>query len=152
MMYHVNLDELIEKARRMGDVLIPFNWPLSYRGDDDALSILKTTSTIVDGYEVKIHFSKADHGSHFLETLQIFGEHTPFLPFNVVCKIARRFLGSKYLYLVELMQEQKKVYIWTICIDKQGVPIQNPQQKNAQVLDYEGFSYYLMDPKSVKFY
>ena len=61
LMYHTNLEELIERTRRLGDTLVPYNWPLNRRGDEDAISVLKTTCTTVDGYEVKIHFTKADH-------------------------------------------------------------------------------------------
>lgn len=152
MIYHEPLEELIERTRRLGDRLVPLNWPMNRQGDEQDLSILKTSKTAVDGYEITLHYNKADHGDYYLETLQIYGQHTPFLPFNLVCKVARRFVGSKWLYLVELMQEHKKVYIWTVCVDKKGHAIENPRQKSAELLLFEGFEYRLMDSKSVQFY
>lgn len=152
MIYHESLEQLIERTRRLGDALVPLNWPLNQRGDEQELSVLKGNTTTVDGYEISLHYNKADHGHYYLETLQIYGQHAPFLPFCVVCKVARRFLGSKYLYLVELMQEHKKVYIWTVCVDKNGPAIENPRQQAAEFLEFEGFEYRLMDSKSVQFY
>lgn len=152
MIYHEPLDCMIERTRRLGDILIPYNWPMNRKGDEEELSVLKTSTTTVDGYEIVLHYNKADHGDYYLETVQIYGQYVPFLPFSLVCKVARRFLGSKYLYLVELMQEHKKVYVWTVCVDKDGHPVKNPRQDEAEVLYFEGFEYRLMDPKSVQFY
>ena len=152
MIYHEPLEVIIERIRRLGDQFVPYNWPVNQSGDENDLVALKSSFTHVDGYEINLHYNKADHGSYFLETLQVFGEYDPFLPFSLVCKVARRFLGAKYLYLVELIQDDKKVYIWTVCVRKNGHTIENPKHEDAEVLDFEGFEYRLLDPKAVQFY
>jgi len=151
-MYHTSLDEIVIKMKNMGQLLIPYNWPMNTMGDEDDISLLKTLPTTVDGYEVFVHYNKSDHEDYYLETIQIFGQKIPFIPFCVVCKIAKKFLGVDFVYFFELIQENKKIYIWVICTNKDGVPIENPKQKNAEIMEYDGFKYRIMETDSVQFY
>lgn len=151
-MYHVPLEEIVERTRSLGDTLVEYNYPLGSEEDEGDLSALKTVETTVDGYPVVLHYNKADYNDHFLETLQIFGRKTPFLPFSMVTKIARRFLGGSMLYLAELLQNDRKVYIWTICVDKEGHPIENPRQTESEELTFQGFEYRLLSPSNLHLY
>jgi len=151
-MYHENLDRIVERAKRLGEMLLPYNFPNAPKHDEDDLVGLKTIETTVDGYEVVMHYNKADYGDHFLETFQVLGKSSPFLPFHLVTKLAQKFLGNDNLYLVELVQEKCKIYIWTLCVNKQGDAIDNPNNDQSEELSYEGFQYRLMNPKAVNFY
>lgn len=136
-------------------MLMPYTYPQSDPGDEDDITMLKTTEIVVDGYHVIVHLNIADYNDRTLNTLQIFGRDLPFLPFTLVVKIARKFLGSECLFLTEIYQENRKVYCWTLIKDKYGkarpYPV-NKKLKKVHRCSFEGFDYILMDPKNLSFY
>lgn len=146
------LDEVIEDMRNMGERLIPHNPPKAppTYGEDD-LAIFKTRDVMVDGYDVTLHYSKADYDSHLMETLQIYGRHSPFLPFSLICKMARKFLGGHELSLVELFKENRKIYCWYVCVDRRGRPMPLPYDIEVEQCNYEGFNYLYTQPDQVNF-
>lgn len=148
------LEEVIESMRAMGDMLIPYNFPLvlSPITAEDDLAILKQKQVLVDGYPIMLHFQKADYRTHLMETLQIYGKNSPFLPFNLVCKLARRFLGTHHLSLVEIFKDNRKIYIWSVCVDRTGRPISAPYEMESEECDFEGFNYLYVQPNQVDFY
>jgi len=152
-MYGRKLDEQIEKIKEMGDSLIPYNFPLGNVKNEDELLPLKTSELLVDGYNVIVHFSKADYEKHYLITVQIHGKYEPFLPFNLVTKLAKRFLGEENLYLVELLKDNRKIYCWTLTTTKDGEAVPNSlQEPVAEPLEYEGLRYGYLLPQDVNFF
>lgn len=145
------LEQTVKRIKAMGDVLVPYNFPRNDPALEDDLNALKLTKTTVDGYDIALYYSKADHGQFTLETVQVYAENHPFLPFNVVIKIARRFLGSIKLSLIEFMRADKKVYCWTSYKDLNGIPI-DPPIEDFKHLQFEGFEYNYLSPASVNFY
>ena len=144
------LDELIIEIKNLGDALIPYNFPKAHPNLENDLSVLKTNECIIDGYGVIIHYAKADYDDHYLESMQILGKNFPFLPFALVIKVARRFLGNDNLSLVELLKGGRKIYCWTLLSDKDGKTIISPEESEYCI--FEGFEYRYMDSNSVNFY
>lgn len=149
-----SLEEIIEGMRAVGDVLIPYNFPKSPPPTtlEDNLTLFKEREVIIDGYSIFLHYQKADYDVHFLETLQIYNKNSPFLPFNLVCKLAKRFLGPHHLSLVELFKDNRKIYCWSVCVDDRGRPIQSPYDLETEDCQFEGFKYLYMQPNQVNFF
>lgn len=147
------LDEIVESMRNLGDMLIPYNFPLAPASVmEDDLAFFKEREAVIDGYPLIVSYQKADYGTHFLETLQLYGKSSPFLPFCVICKLAKRFLGSAHLSLVELFRDNRKIYVWSVCVDRQGHPIPSPYDVEVEQCQYEGFQYLYMQPNQVNFF
>lgn len=147
------VDEIIENVRNVGEMLVPYNFPLSPPpGPVDDLEIFKTTEFMVDGYSLVTHYQKGYYHDHFVETVQIYGQITPFLPFSVICKVAKKFLGSHELSLVEKFQDNRKIYCWSVCVDESGKPIPSPYDVEVEKCSYEGFNYLYMQPNQVNFF
>lgn len=147
-----NLDEHVMEMKNLGEVLISHSHPQVPIHDDQIINVLKMRDIYVDGYYLVTHYNKCDYNTHYLQTLQIFSKNTPFLPFNLVCKIAKRFLGEEFLSLVEVFANGKRVYCWTLISDRKGNPILNPECENGEGCNYRGFEYVQMNPKYVNFY
>jgi hypothetical protein len=146
------LEEIIESMRTLGDILIPHNFPRVPLSMEDDLAILKQKEVIVDGYPVVLHYQKSDYTQYLIENLQIYGKNSPFLPFNLVCKLGKKFLGSHHLSLVEVFKENRKIYIWSVCVDNRGRPIPLPWEKDTEECIFEGFNYLYIQPNKIEFY
>jgi hypothetical protein len=147
------LDEVIDSMRTLGDMLIPHNFPKAPPTTmEDDLSIFKEREAIIDGYPMILHYQKADYESHYMETLQIYNKNSPFLPFSLICKLGQRFLGSHYLSLVELFKDNRKIYCWSVFVDRTGRPIPSPYEVETEQCQFEGFKYLYMQPNQVNFY
>jgi hypothetical protein len=142
----------VEDMKRFGDFLMPFNFPRVPPQDEDEVNHIKVRGLYVDGFNVLLHYSKQDYETYYLETLQILAKYAPFLPFSLVCKIGKRFLGDKHLSLVEIFQDQRKIYCWTLVTDNDGNPTDGPYQTQSEPCNYEGFEYKCVNPKQVNFY
>lgn len=112
----LSLDSLIEDFKRVGDVLSPHQ----LNENDD--NVLKTKLIEIDGYSVLIKFNRIDHGPFFSENLKIKSEHSSFLPFHLIAKLGKKFLGKHELILIESFDDGVKVYEWAITLDKYGRP------------------------------
>lgn len=148
-----DLDEIIERMRGMGDILVPLNYPNTFSFElEDDLSIFKEREAIIDGIPLFLNYQKSDYKKYFIETVQIFGKTTPFLPFNLICKIGKRFLGGHHLSLVEIFKDNRKIYIWSVCVDKRGRPIPAPYKLKIEQCEFEGFNYSYLQPNQINFY
>jgi hypothetical protein len=149
---HEALKETVARMRGLGEVLSPFNCA---KNEDD-ISVLKTREIVVDGYEVVVYYTKS-HGypkgaDHSTEVLQIYGSYSPFLPFNLICKLAKAFLGNEHLSLVELFKGNRKVYCWAVNQDSSGKVIPTPFEVEVEQCTFEGLKYSYMQPNQVNFY
>jgi hypothetical protein len=145
-MEHKPLAEEIEQMKSMAEILLPFTFPVvDFKVEQDVL-LLKQRTITVDGYDLLICYSKADYNEYFLESLQVQSAVAPFLPFTIVCKLGRAFLGSHKLSYIEFFRNNKKVYCWTLkSID--GRPL--PPDENNKPATFEGFDYSVLQPGSV---
>ena len=146
------LDHIIDEMKTLADMLVPYTFPLHDPVLEDDISVLKSRTVEIDGYSVVLHFNRADYGNHFVETLQIFGEKASFLPFCLVAKLGKKFLGGHHLYLVELIRDQRKIYCWTITLDKNGKPTAPRVPVKTEGCTYEGLQYQYMYPNQVNLY
>ena len=148
----VTLDEAIAEMRTIGEQLVPYNFPMTDRSLENYLNISKVKEIVVDGYSLFLHYSKADYRTHYSETVQIYGKHISFLPFNLVVKIAKKFLGSHKLVVIEQLKEGQKIYCWSVMLTKQGKPMDSPFVQDGQSLTYEDFTYSLLDPSNANIF
>lgn len=140
------LDRQIHRMEAMADMLIPFTFPEVPFEEEQQVLALKQHCVQVDGYNIVVCYSKADYEKYMLKTIQIQSIFTPFLPFSLVCKIGRKFLGSKHLSYVEFLRGSRKVYCWTIKVED-GEPM--APGKKTRPGSYEGFDYRILNPGSV---
>ena len=160
MLYHDPLSKTVGEMRTLARSLIPYSFPIKTHEDEADIAILKKRETTLDGYEIVVFFNNADYGDKTLETLQVFGAHFTFLPFYLVCKVARAFLGDEKLSLVEIMHSStgetdkscRKIYAWTLYYDVQGNKIDGPFAKNAVLDSYGGWQFSRIPNKDVKFF
>lgn len=142
-------DKTIENLRNLGEQLVPYN---SDPKHEDSIHVLKKATIDVDGYTVILYFHKCRHGKNFIELLQIMGDTTPFLPFNLIVKIACKVLGGHNLSLVEYYQENHKIYCWSVCVDDRGRPMPYPYNKPPEHCTFQGFEYDYLDPNELYIY
>jgi hypothetical protein len=146
------IHEIIEHMKSLGEMLMAYNFPRSEPEVEDEINVLKSREMNVDGYHVILHYSKSDYGSHYVETIQVLGKYCPFLPFNLVCKIAKAFLGEAELSLVELFKDGRKLYCWTVVLDQEGKAMPSPYKTEVRACSFEGFDYGYLNPEQVNFY
>jgi len=151
-MHQDKLSESIEQMRGLGDLLVPYNSPRAPTSNEEEISVLKTRELLVDGYEVVAYYTKSNFETHFTEVFQVYGKNSPFLPFSLICKMAKMFLGNAHLSLVELFRGNRKVYCWAVNVDATGKPIPSPYEMEVEECTYEGFRYSYMQPNQVNFY
>lgn len=136
----------VQDMKRMGEMLIPHTFPLvDFKIEQDIL-IFKQKVFIVDGYEILVCYSKADYEDYFLESVQVQSVFAPFLPFIIVCKLGRAFLGSHNLSYIEFFKNNRKVYCWTIKLRDDRLL---PPDKENKPGSYEGFEYNILQPGTV---
>lgn len=116
MLNKINLDSLIEDFKRAEDVLTP------YTMNDNDDNVLRTNVIEIDGYSVKLKFKRIDHGPFYTENLTLMSEFGSFLPFHLVAKLGKKFLGKYKLMLSESYEQDRKIYEWTVALDKEGRP------------------------------
>ena len=154
MLYKAEPERAMDSLRAVSKHLIPltFPFPKSRIEDEEDIAILKKVEEDVDGYSLILHFNKANYGKYYLESFQVLGKHSPFLPFHLVVKLAQRMLGGHYLSFVEFYQENRKIYCWSVCVDKEGKPIPSPIEDETESCEFEGFEYKYMRPNQLNFY
>ena len=147
------IDDIVREMKSLGEVLVSFNYPIKPISSwDDELAIFKSRDIVIDGYELFIHYMKSDYNEYFIETLQIHNLKHPFLPFNVICKLGKRFFGKENLSLVEIYKEHRKIYIWSLCTDKEGATIPVPNHNDCENCEYEGLKYNYLQAKNIDFF
>ncbi len=146
-----DLKKTVGEMLRMGELLIPHTYPASSLEEEKTIKILKQRELVVDGYDVVVSYSKADYKNHYLEILQIQGLYVPFLPFNLICKLGRLFLGSDCLSIIEIMKSNNKLYCWTLYKNKDGSCIVPPETESKKC-SFEGFEFSSLNPDAVNFY
>jgi hypothetical protein len=145
-MTDINLSDEIDQMKAMSEMLIPYTFPAVDFKIEQEILLLKQRTLVVDGYEMLVIFSKAKYEEYFLESVQLYGTFAPFLPFTMVCKLGRAFLGSYNLSYIEFFKGVRKVYCWTIrSRDGRSLP---PDTENEPGC-FEGFEYSILQPGTV---
>lgn len=151
-MKKIDLEDIVEQMRNVADDLVPYTFPRNHPKYEQDISFLKTRYYTVDGYDLILYFSRADYEKYYQETLQLLSRTNSFLPFYLVSKIGRIFLGSHNLYLTEIFRNNKKLYLWTIWTDKDGKPSQIKHQRFVEECEFEGFNYRYVLPSQMNFH
>ena len=150
MQTKIDLDQIVDEMKSLGEMLMPYNWPHGHPALENDIAILKTRELEVDGYAIAVYFNRSNYGSYFVETLQIYGEKFCFLPFCLVAKLGKKFLGDHELYLTELIRHNRKIYLWTVSLDLEGKPIPPRFEIQAENCVYDGFKYNYMKNTQLK--
>lgn len=133
------LQQHVLEMRKMAQTLVPFTFPQATIDAEQKIVFLKQRQIVLDGYDISISLSKADYSDgNFIESLQICSAHAPFLPFHVVCKIGRAFLGEDHLAYAEFFKRGCKTYCWTLRYQEED---KIPPTERAEDAEYEGFEY-----------
>jgi hypothetical protein len=145
-MKHKDLDYQVDEMRRVANLLMPDTYPKVTFEDEQVILPLKQRVVRIDGYDVVVCFSRAEYPGYVLESLQIQSIYSPFLPFSLVCKIGRIFLGNRHLSYVEFFRDSRKIYCWTVKRED-GVAVA-PYRSSPG--NYEGFKYRILNPGSAE--
>ncbi len=148
------LDQHIQEMKALSEQLIPNTYPQVTFEEESKILPLKCRTIVVDGYEIAVNFSISSHKKYNIESIQIQSAYAPFLPFNMVCKIAKAFLGSEELSYIDFVKQNKKIYCWTVRKwttkrkKNQIIPIKIEEKTSS----FEGFEFAILNPGSVNLY
>lgn len=146
-MAHKTLQQTVSEMKRLANRLAPYSHPRVEFSDEQDIVMLKQRSITVDGYDMVVCYSVSEYPKFMLESLQMQSTSAPYLPFTVVCKLGRAFLGSRNLSYCEFYRNNRKVYCWTLR-SRNGRPLP-PDQEYSQAGSYEGFEFSILEPGTV---
>lgn len=111
--------------------------------DELDLSVLKTRSLDVDGYQIQVYYGIDKRPYFDLHSVRITPKDVPFLPFRLHCRrVAAAFLGLEHLALSEFQFLGGKMYVWSVGRSKaDGNPVRVPLHPNAVDELTEGVAY-----------
>lgn len=147
-----NIQKTIDRMKKLGESLSYKTFPNCKIGEDEDLILLKSAEILIDGYTVIVFYSVSDYAKYKIKTFQIYSKNHNFLPFNIVCKMAKKFLGEEYISLIELFTNNRKIYCWTMMCDKQNHPIMSPYNDYYIKKEFEDFNYFLLEADKIYFY
>ncbi len=140
-------NDSVTRLKEMAKRLTPMTYPKVHFSEEQEILILKQRQVTIDGYEVMVCYSEADYEKYLLKSLQLqSAQQGPFLPFTVVCKLGRIFLGPNNLSYIEFFRNNRKVYCWTVKCRGDNVL---PPGSKAKSSSYEGFKFAILHPGSV---
>lgn len=139
-----DLNTIVKDLKRASELIINFTYPKSSTIEEANYDFMRSAKACIDGFLLNIYYTKSDYESHFFETVQIVGEYSPFIPFHVVFKIGKAFLGEENLGLTEFFQKNRKVYCWNMITTKDGQQMSS-ELLRGQKCNFEGCKYTLID-------
>lgn len=146
-----NIDDLVYRSRAVSDQLLRYGTSSNDEFSQITRS-LRDLSFIIDGYPVLAHFTKSRAGDNIIEYLQIQPTLSEFLPFNVVFKIAQKFMGSRNLSYTEVYKGGKKVYFWILSVTEDGKPVELEGLEDYEEMEYNGIKYNHVNSSQIEFY
>ena len=145
-MTNQTLSQEVDDMKRIAELLIPYTFPEVAFEVEQEILLFKQRNIVVDGHKLHVCYSKAKYNEYFVESLQVQSLFSQFLPFSVVCKLGRVFLGYHNLSYVDFFKTNKKVYCWTIR-SREGRSL--PPDSNNQPGSFEGFEFTHLQPGTV---
>ena len=154
----------VSEMKALANQLIPYSFPIGSAEDEETISWMKQREITIDGYDVIVYFNKCQYEDVLMENLQVFGKYFSFLPFTLVCKVARKYVGERELSFVEVLhnrrsseesvmdQYTRKIYIWTVYYNLDGEPIPNPYIKKGTDSSYDGLRFSHVDRQRISFF
>lgn len=147
-----DIQDIVSRMKTLGERLVPYNFPMAPPHVEEDINPSKTVEATVDGYQLVLYYSKADYKNYIVEMFQVFGKNDPFLPFNLVTKLAKTFLGKEGLSLTEVIRDNRKIYCWTLRTDNVGQLIHGQLADEVEECEYEGMRYVYLRPDQVNIY
>ena len=141
-----DLNKIIQEMKSLADSLIDYSFPKATFEEEQQILCLKQREFTIDGYDLSVCYSRADYDKYFLENLQIQSQQVPFLPFTVVCKVGKLFLGEKNICYLDFFRNNRKVYCWTIRTHEENILVPD---KTSKPFSYEGFDFHILHPGTV---
>ena len=130
----------------MASLLIPHTIPKVSFEEEQEVLFLKQRSVTIEGYDLVLCFSKADYDKYVLHSLQVQGVYHMFLPFEVVVKTGRAFLGDRHLAFIDFIKGGRKIYCWTV---RHREDTTVPPTSKSTKTNYNGFEFSLLKPGSI---
>lgn len=131
-------EQTVKEMMRLTDFLMPY---INDKEDETILLPLKQREVNVFGHDISLYFTKEKFPEFVLYSLQVYSKYVPFLPFNLVCYCATQFLGERELGLAEFMISGRKIYVWSVAIDKEDNPVPIPLHPKVELCSYNGVSF-----------
>lgn len=147
-----SLEESVTQIRRMGEFLMPYTYPITPKSEAEGIACLKLHEMMLDGYQIFVQYNKGNYGEYFLESVEILGKNAPFLPFVLVCKVAKAFLGEEHLAYVDFWHDNRRHYCWTLAKDDDDQPMPGPFKVEMEIGEYEGLEYSVLPNGGVNFH
>lgn len=119
--------EHVKQMKGMAELLAKKSFPTVSPMDEEEISVLKQRIITLDGYEVTIYCSKSSHNGITLDTVQIYSRNMSYLPFRIVCKVAKMFFSIEPGFMdisdSRLLgtPEYRQIYIWTTYSNQDGI-------------------------------
>lgn len=135
-----DLNTIVKDLKRASQLIIKFTYPKSSTTEEAEFDFLRSSRACIDGFLLNIYYTKSDYDEHVFETVQIVGEYSPFIPFHVVFKIGKAFLGEQNLSLTEFFQKNRKVYCWNMITNNDGEQMSSDLLRGEKC-DFEGCKY-----------
>ncbi len=146
------LEETVAQMKRMGDILMPYTYPLRPKSEAEDIAFLKLHEIMLDGYHLFVQYNKSDYGEYLLESVEILAKNTPFLPFVLVCKVAKAFLGDQHLAYVDFWHENRRHYCWTLAKNQNDEVVPGPFKVEMEHGNYEGLEYSVLPNGGIDFH
>ena len=136
------LKQHAQEMKKMAEILMPRTFPIVNFEKERKILVFKQRMLLVDGYEIVVLVNKSDYKTYHSSSVQIRSIYSPFLPFNLVCKLAKVFLGDIDVSYMEFFKNGKKLYCWNVRTTPNGDIL--PPSQDAQLGFYEGFTYSIL--------
>lgn len=135
-----DLNTIVKDLKNASKLIIELTYPKASTLEEANYDFLRSSRACIDGFLLNIYYTKSEYDDHFFETVQIIGEYSPFIPFHVVFKIGKAFLGEENLSLTEFFQKNRKVYCWNMITGKDGQQM-SVDLLRGQKCNFEGCKY-----------
>lgn len=136
--------------------LLFHSFPLVSREKEAEISVLKQRIINLDGYQLGVYYNECKYDKYLLNSLQVFGKQFTYIPFSIAFKVAVRFLGTHKLSLIEVPYQgklcSKKIFVWTVYYDADGLAIDNPFHSVQNLDEYNGVKFNRLNPSDVRFF
>ncbi len=136
------LKQHIKEMKAMAEMLMSHTFPVVDFERERQILVFKQRTIVVDGYELIISVNKSNYNTYHSLFIQIQSVYSPFLPFNLICNLAKAFLGDINVSYVDFFRDGKKLYCWNIRTTPNGEIL--PPAKDTELSFYEGFTYYAL--------
>lgn len=135
------IEQHVSEMKETANFLAEYSWPKTSMIDERHIICLKQREVIIDGYDVVLHFSVNNYDMHTMHTFQIYSRYSSFLPFSLTCKVAEKFLGKEAIYYLSIIQQDRKIYIFSQCIGRDGNYVMDNTYQSCKKDSYMGFNF-----------